>query len=205
MTPTSPISQPVYTANAFIASARNEVIGRVAATALVAVATAFASIYYLPPLAATVVVVTATAYLIKTIVQQQHSLNEILFEAGLKAWVKDPFVTGKKEDAARKILDAYKNKSTFLKLVGCNLSSLPPQIGQLTALVELNLTNNQLSSLPPEIYKLTALTHLDLRDNNLSSLQHEIGKLTSLKTLDLDELMRLICKFRVAERRVGYW
>ncbi|MEH2274192.1 MAG: leucine-rich repeat domain-containing protein, partial [Nostoc sp.] len=35
---------------------------------------------------------------------------------------------------------------------------------------ELNLSNNQLSSLPPEISQLSSLTRLSLNNNQLSSL-----------------------------------
>ncbi|MHC5732275.1 MAG: leucine-rich repeat domain-containing protein, partial [Nostoc sp.] len=47
------------------------------------------------------------------------------------------------------------------------LSSLPPEIVQLTNLQSLNLSSNQLSSLPPEIVQLQNLKKLDLRRNPL--------------------------------------
>ena len=49
------------------------------------------------------------------------------------------------------------------------LTSLPPEIGQLTALTELYLDRNQLTSLPLEITNLTAMTWLYLRDNPLET------------------------------------
>ena len=45
-------------------------------------------------------------------------------------------------------------------LSGNQLTTLPPEIGQLTALTRLNLFDNQLTTLPPEIGQLTALTEL---------------------------------------------
>ena len=62
------------------------------------------------------------------------------------------------------------------------LSALPPEIGQLTALQYLYLGGNQLSALPPEIGQLTALQSLDLRGNQLSALPPEIGQLTALQS-----------------------
>jgi internalin A len=77
-------------------------------------------------------------------------------------------------------------KGTHLDLSSLGLTTLPPEIGQLTALNELHLQYNQLSALPPEIGQLTALTRLDLNDNQLSALPPEIGQLTALTWLHLD-------------------
>ena len=68
-----------------------------------------------------------------------------------------------------------------------NLTSIPSQIGQLSSLTGLNLSNNNLVSLPDEIYQLTNLTELSLYDNNLESISEDIGNLTNLKSLDLFE------------------
>jgi internalin A len=73
----------------------------------------------------------------------------------------------------------------ILDLSGMGLAALPPEIGQLTALTGLHLSNNQLSELPPEIGQLTALTTLDLSRNQLSKLPSEICQLTALTSLDL--------------------
>ena len=54
-----------------------------------------------------------------------------------------------------------------LELSSLGLTTLPPEIGQLTALTQLDLCDNQLTSLPPEIGQLTVLTQLDLSDNQL--------------------------------------
>ena len=72
-----------------------------------------------------------------------------------------------------------------LELIGNQLSTLPPEIGKLTALTRLNLFHNQLSTLPREIGKLSALTTLGLGGNKLSSFPPEIGELSALTTLDL--------------------
>ncbi|MEH2333028.1 COR domain-containing protein, partial [Nostoc sp.] len=74
----------------------------------------------------------------------------------------------------------------YLNLNSNQLSSLPPEIVQLTNLQYLNLNSNQLSSLPPEIVQLTNLQYLNLNSNQLSSLPPEIGQLTNLQTLYLN-------------------
>jgi hypothetical protein len=74
---------------------------------------------------------------------------------------------------------------TGLGLGGLALPALPPEIGQLGGLRDLNLGYNQLTKLPPEIGQLTALTRLDLSNNQLTRLPPEIGRLTALTWLDL--------------------
>ncbi|MEN3942517.1 COR domain-containing protein [Prosthecobacter sp. SYSU 5D2] len=90
---------------------------------------------------------------------------------------------------------------TVLNLGGLGLTALPPEIGQLTSLTELELSHNQLTSLPPEIGLLNSLRQLDLDNNQLSSLPPEIGLLTSLTWLFLsyNPLTRLppeLCRLR---------
>lgn len=67
-----------------------------------------------------------------------------------------------------------------------NLSSIPPEIGNLTKLQILNLHNNTLSEIPPEIGELTDLEELDLSSNQLEDLPVEIWDLSNLKILKLD-------------------
>jgi len=67
------------------------------------------------------------------------------------------------------------------------LTTLPPEIGNLTNLKELSLNENQLTNLPPEIGNLKNLKTLDLSDNKLTTLPPEIGNLKNLKTLDLSD------------------
>ena len=85
----------------------------------------------------------------------------------------------------KSIKGAGKRNATFLDLSGKNLTKLPPEIGNLTALTELNLWDNKLSILPPEISNLTALTYLNISYNQLTSLPPEIGKLNALTRLYL--------------------
>ena len=74
-------------------------------------------------------------------------------------------------------------QGTALDLSLLGLTTLPPEIGQLTALTELWLSDNQLTTLPPVIGQLTALTRLELNDNRLTMLPPVIGQLTALMEL----------------------
>ncbi len=65
-----------------------------------------------------------------------------------------------------------------------NLVQLPADIGLLTALETLDLSNNQLTSLPAEIGLLTNLKSLRLDANNLTSIA-ELETLTNLSVLCL--------------------
>ncbi|MEH2329353.1 leucine-rich repeat domain-containing protein, partial [Nostoc sp.] len=64
------------------------------------------------------------------------------------------------EELLQIIEQAARDKKTQLDLSGKGLTTLPPEIGQLTNLQYLNLNSNQLSSLPPEIVQLTNLQYL---------------------------------------------
>ena len=72
-----------------------------------------------------------------------------------------------------------------LELHDIKLTSLPGEIGLMTALKELNLFGNQLTSLPEEIGLMTGLKTLSLERNQLTSLPEEIGLMTGLETLNL--------------------
>ncbi len=75
---------------------------------------------------------------------------------------------------------------TELFLTSNHLTSLPPQIGQLSQLTDLFLNHNQLTSLPPEIGQLSQLTQLHLNYNRLTSLPPQIGQLSQLTDLFLN-------------------
>jgi len=66
------------------------------------------------------------------------------------------------------------------------LSSLPPEIGSLANLWNLDLYSNQLTSLPPEFTNLSNLSGLWLTANQLTSLPAEFFNLTNLSNLRLD-------------------
>ncbi|MFI3219080.1 MAG: COR domain-containing protein [Methylococcales bacterium] len=72
-----------------------------------------------------------------------------------------------------------------LDLTENKLTQLPSEIAQLTALKSLYLSGNKLTQLPPEIAQLTALQRIDLSGNRLTQLPPEITQLTALQSLDL--------------------
>jgi Leucine-rich repeat (LRR) protein len=75
---------------------------------------------------------------------------------------------------------------SVVSLDGINLNgSLPPELGNLSALQTLYLGNNQLSGLlPPELGNLAALKTLNLKSNQFSgSLPSELGNLVALQKL----------------------
>ena len=74
--------------------------------------------------------------------------------------------------------------------------TIPSELGKLTNLKVLNLSDNELSgTIPPELGKLTNLEELYLWDNGLSgTIPSELGKLTNLKVSGtMSELGKLIC------------
>uniref|UniRef100_UPI0030DDAFE9 leucine-rich repeat domain-containing protein n=1 Tax=Crocosphaera watsonii TaxID=263511 RepID=UPI0030DDAFE9 len=78
------------------------------------------------------------------------------------------------EELLQVIEKAAKDKRESLDLSFKGLTSIPPEIGQLTNLTSLNLWNNQLSNLPPEIGQLTNLTSLNLWNNQVTNIPPEI-------------------------------
>jgi hypothetical protein len=89
------------------------------------------------------------------------------------------------QEALRRIEAARVSGQIELDLTELELTELPPEIRQLTALQVLYVFHNNLTHLPPEIGQLTALQRLYLYSNQLSSLPLEIGQLAHLQLLDL--------------------
>jgi Leucine-rich repeat (LRR) protein len=74
----------------------------------------------------------------------------------------------------------------YLNLHLSNTVSLPPSIGRLQNLKEIDLAwTEDLSELPEEFGNLTSLTKLHLYSSNIASLPASIGRLQSLKEIDL--------------------
>ena len=71
-----------------------------------------------------------------------------------------------------------------LDLSDNQLSGVPPELGSLSNLERLDLSDNQLSGVPPELGSLSNLTHLYLHDNQLSGeIPSELGSLSNLEWL----------------------
>jgi Leucine-rich repeat (LRR) protein len=75
---------------------------------------------------------------------------------------------------------------TRLDLSDNQISALPPEIVQLTNLAQLNFSSNQIMTLPLEITQLTNLTQLDVSNNELTTLPPEIADLINLEKLNID-------------------
>jgi leucine-rich repeat/death domain-containing protein len=70
----------------------------------------------------------------------------------------------------------------FLCVSANALVSLPPAVGGLAKLEELNLNDNRLESLPPELFSgCTRLSVLHLNNNRLRALPSTIGQCQALK------------------------
>ena len=67
----------------------------------------------------------------------------------------------------------------------CNfrLTTLPEDIGDLSALITLSLNNNEFLSLPESIVNLASLEQLFLASNQITSLPDSIGNLINLKEM----------------------
>lgn len=86
---------------------------------------------------------------------------------------------------ARKVIDAYINKSDRLDLGYGNLTELPKEIGMLHNLKTLVLKFNQLTTLPDYICGLHQLRSLEVEFNRLTELPESIGQLQQLEELKL--------------------
>jgi internalin A len=95
----------------------------------------------------------------------------------------------KEDQGAEKALNAIelarRDRATALYLRGMALTTVPPEIGSITTLQTLDLSDNLITTLPPEIGSLTELQTLDVHDNQLTTLLPEIGFLTALRHLNL--------------------
>lgn len=81
----------------------------------------------------------------------------------------------------------FSNNLKVLSLGGNLLTTIPPQLLELTSLQSLYLGGNQISEIPREIRKLINLKVLYLGGNQLTSIPVEVGNLTELQALSLCE------------------
>jgi len=82
---------------------------------------------------------------------------------------------------------AYSIDPEALLIIISPQANIPPEIGMLANLTELDFSACQLTSLPPEVGELSKLTKLVLSNNRLNKLPEEVGKLTNLKILNLND------------------
>ena len=74
-----------------------------------------------------------------------------------------------------------------LRLKGLNLTFLPQDIGNLTALVLLDLSDNSLESLPDEIGNCRDIQEIYLQNNNLSELPAGITSIPRTRSIQTTE------------------
>lgn len=87
--------------------------------------------------------------------------------------------------ALRKIQQCHRAKWTQLDLSSLGLTSVPPELGQLTAVSVLHLQYNRLTGVPAEVGQLSGLTTLYLNNNRLVVIPEELSQLSALKQLFL--------------------
>ncbi|MDV3351612.1 COR domain-containing protein [Leptothoe sp. LEGE 181152] len=90
-------------------------------------------------------------------------------------------------EAQRRIQSVINYNEATLDLSGLELTSVPKELGQLTNLTRLYLSQNQLTSVPKELGQLTNLMVLYLSQNQLTSMPKELGQLTNLMVLYLSQ------------------
>lgn len=116
--------------------------------------------------------------------QDIEALGAIKSKYGIKGWISDPCYlipwNGLGCDYS-----SQANKISEINLSGRNLTgSVPKEIGQLTALVNVSLENNNLIGPLPDLSGLTMLERLHLQNNNLNgSLPDWLSNLNNLKEL----------------------
>lgn len=91
------------------------------------------------------------------------------------------------QKAIEKINVVFEGKKTELSLVGCNLEELPPILGSLTFLKELNLNHNFLKELPSIFGDLKSLTHLECSYNKFEIFPSIILEGKNLGVLNMDK------------------
>ncbi len=92
------------------------------------------------------------------------------------------------EIALQRIQEAAESGAAALDLSDLKLKTLPPEIGKLASLQELNLCCNQLAALPPEVLELPNLKVLDIGSNPIDEIPPELWQKTDWETLGLGRL-----------------
>lgn len=82
-------------------------------------------------------------------------------------------------------IDANESRISALRLAGLKLTSLPAQIGSLSGLKYMVLTDNLLDSLPAAIWDLASLVELDIGGNRIGTFDAKVSRLQSLLLLGL--------------------
>lgn len=127
--------------------------------------------------------ITNTNAHLYTSVSPQPQDNHINLKTLLNRWKSTQLYQNLAATAVKDILSAFQKESDTLDLSGLELTSLPPETGNLKNLTTIELQHNNLSTLPTELANLQNLKHLDFSFNPLSTLLTEIGNLQKLTHL----------------------
>ena len=123
-----------------------------------------------------------------TVTNPDRDLLMVFYQAtGGRNWVKhDNWLTEAPLDEWHGVYTDSVGRVSTLSLHGNNLTgTIPPELGDLTSLRQLRLTDGGLTgAIPRELANLTELTSLQLYSNHLTgSIPQEFGNLTSLRSL----------------------
>lgn len=99
----------------------------------------------------------------------------------------DDIQMGSYQDALHKIMEVRRNENAVLIIKGIGLKYLPPEIGLLPYLKELDASANELRTLPPTVNNLNGLTILDLSYNQFETIPDCVTNLTHLEKLLLSD------------------
>lgn len=102
----------------------------------------------------------------------------------LRAWASAATRGEDRFEAVRRIESCAQTKATVLDLSSLGLASLPPHIGELQHLKQLDLAYNRLTQLPHGLGRLSGLNDLWCAGNLLTRLPGDIIHLRALRTLD---------------------
>lgn len=118
--------------------------------------------------------------------QDIEALGAIRSKYGIKGWISDPCFLIPWSGLGC-VYSSLAIKISEINLSGRNLTgSVPEEIGQLTALVNVSLENNNLIGPLPDLSGLTMLERLHLQNNSLNgSLPDWLSNLNNLKELFL--------------------
>lgn len=88
------------------------------------------------------------------------------------------------EEAAHRIEEAKRTRTTSLDLGGLALPIIPDSVAQLANLEELTLGNNEISVIPDSLTQLGNLRVLDFRHNEISAIPDSLARLSNLQEVD---------------------
>ena len=83
------------------------------------------------------------------------------------------------------LLCTENKKLTKMTIKSCDLSKIPKEIGKLTELSVLNLSDNKIKTLPESVGNLQNLENLNVAHNRLSNLPEQIKNLKKLCNVDI--------------------